>query len=79
MHEGLRISLRQAWRLIAVVVGFTLFGLGIVCLFLPGPGSLVLLAGLGILAGEFVWARWLLHRVKGVARKMWPWGKSTTP
>lgn len=62
-------SLKQAWRVITAVFGFTLLLLGIVTLFLPGPGLLMILAALGILAGEFVWARWLLERVKGLVHR----------
>jgi uncharacterized protein (TIGR02611 family) len=41
-------------------MGFTVLILGILMLPLPGPGSLVIFAGLAILALEFQWAlRWL--------------------
>jgi xanthosine utilization system XapX-like protein len=36
-------------------------------LALPGPGLLAIVAGLGMLAGEFQWARRLLDRVKDTA------------
>jgi Putative transmembrane protein (PGPGW) len=38
--------------------------LGIVMIFTPGPGTPVILLGLGLLAAEFVWARRLVERVK---------------
>lgn len=69
MHERLISTLQQARRLIGIVVGLTVFGLGVVMIFLPGPGLLVAVGGLGLLAGEFVWARWLLRRVKALARR----------
>jgi hypothetical protein len=36
----------------------------VVMIVTPGPGWLVILFGLGILAAEFVWARRLLDRLK---------------
>ena len=37
---------------------------GVVMLVTPGPGWLVILLGLGLLAAEFVWARRLMDRIK---------------
>ena len=36
----------------------------------PGPGLLIILGALAILAGEFVWAQKLLHRFKASAEKI---------
>jgi hypothetical protein len=58
-------SLRQVKRLIIAVVGFTLLGVGLVMIILPGPALLVIPLSLGILATEFVWARNLIKKVKG--------------
>src|SRR5690348_17777021 len=41
--------------------GFTFLLLGIVMIFTPGPGTPVILLGLGLLAAEFVWARRLVR------------------
>jgi uncharacterized protein (TIGR02611 family) len=57
-------SLQQAKRLLKIVFGFTLLAAGIVMIVTPGPGWLVILFALGILAAEFVWARRLLNRLK---------------
>jgi uncharacterized protein (TIGR02611 family) len=57
-------TIRQARRVVAAVVGFTLLLAGIVMLVTPGPGWLVILLGLSALAAEFVWARRLLDRLK---------------
>ncbi|HEV2289811.1 MAG TPA: PGPGW domain-containing protein [Candidatus Acidoferrales bacterium] len=57
-------TLQQAKRFLKILFGFTLLGVGIVLLIGPGPGWLVILLGLGILAAEFVWARQLLDRMK---------------
>jgi uncharacterized protein (TIGR02611 family) len=57
-------SLQQAKRLLKIVFGFTLLAAGIVMIVTPGPGWVVILLALGILAAEFVWARRLLNRLK---------------
>lgn len=59
-------SLKIAKRVVLIVVGFTLLAAGIVMSvpLVPGPGLLVVVAALAILAVEFVWARRLLARVK---------------
>ena len=53
-----------ARRMVKVVVGFTLLAVGIALIFLPGPAFIVIPVGLAVLAGEFVWARRLLRRVR---------------
>ena len=55
-------TLDQAKRIIRIVVGFTLLIVGVALIVLPGPATLVIPAGLAILAGEFVWARKLLKK-----------------
>ncbi len=55
-------TLDQAKRIIRIVIGFTLLIIGIALIVLPGPATLVIPAGLAILAGEFVWARKLLKK-----------------
>lgn len=57
-------TLRQAKRTIIGLVGFTVIMVGVVMLVTPGPGWLVIAAGLSILAIEFVWARRLLRRLR---------------
>jgi uncharacterized protein (TIGR02611 family) len=57
-------TIRQARRLIVSVVGVTLVLCGIVMLITPGPGLLLIFAGLSMLALEFVWARRLLRKIK---------------
>lgn len=55
---------------VVVVAGFggVLVLAGLVMLVLPGPGFLVILAGLAVLASEFVWARRILERTKATAK-----------
>src|SRR5215470_13191097 len=57
-------TVEQVRRIFRVVAGFTLLGAGVVMLITPGPGWLVILLGLGLLAAEFVWARRLMDRIK---------------
>ncbi len=57
-------TLRQAWKIVIAVFGFTVLLIGLALLVLPGPGILIIFLGLAILAGQFLWARWLLRRAK---------------
>jgi len=58
---------RGARKLIILVVGASVIVVGVVMLVVPGPGTVVIPAGLAILATEFIWARRLLKRVKKAA------------
>ncbi|MBC8412913.1 MAG: PGPGW domain-containing protein [Nitrospira sp.] len=57
-------TINQARRLIKIVIGFTIALAGIVMLVTPGPGIATIVAGLAILATEYVWAQRLLKRFK---------------
>ena len=57
-------TVEQVRRIFLILAGFTLLLLGIVMIFTPGPGTPVILLGLGLLAAEFVWARRFMDRVK---------------
>jgi len=57
-------TIEQVRRIFRIVAGFTLLLVGVVMLVTPGPGWLVILLGLGLLAAEFVWARRLMDRIK---------------
>ena len=56
--------LRRARTVGVTILGVTAVLLGVLMLVLPGPGLLVILAGLALLATEYAWARWLLHRAR---------------
>ncbi len=62
--EVLRVLLRSSVQVTVATVGFVLLGIGIVFLFLPGPGLLVVIAGLAVLSTQFAWAQTALNRVK---------------
>lgn len=63
-------TVRQARRFLFFLVGSTLLALGIIMLVTPGPGWLVIFAGLSVLAVEFAWARRLLKRIKAKAGQL---------
>jgi tellurite resistance protein TerC len=60
---------RWAKRIAVSVIGFTVLLVGVALLVLPGPGLVVIVAGLAILGLEFAWARaWLARaREKGTS------------
>jgi len=57
-------TFKSALRMLKIVLGFALLGLGVALIFTPGPGWLTILLALGLLAAEFGWARRLLDRMK---------------
>jgi uncharacterized protein (TIGR02611 family) len=56
-------------RVLVGVVGGLITVLGVVALIAPGPGWLIIFAGLGILGSEFAWAARALKTAKGVANR----------
>lgn len=56
-------------RVLVGVVGGLITVLGVVALIAPGPGWLIIFAGLGILGTEFAWAARALKTAKGVASR----------
>lgn len=57
-------TLDLVYRISVAVVGAAVLAVGIVAIPYPGPGWLIVFAGLGILASEFSWARRLLKFVR---------------
>ncbi len=66
---------RIAWRSVIAVVGIAVIVVGVVLLPLPGPGWLIIFAGLGILGSEFEWARRLLRFARDQLRRWTDWVK----
>lgn len=64
-----RWVLRSGKRIAITLVGFALLLGGLAMLVLPGPGILVVLAGLAVLGSEYAWARWALDETKKRANK----------
>ena len=56
------------WRIFIGVLGGTITVLGAIALVAPGPGVLILLAGLGILASEFAWASRAVNKTRTMAQ-----------
>lgn len=57
------------WKIFIGVLGGGVTVLGGIALIGPGPGVLVVLAGLGILATEFAWAGEAMLKTKNMARR----------
>ncbi len=66
------MNLRREWpltykwarRIAVALVGFTVLGIGIALIVLPGPALVVIPLGLAILGVEFAWARAWLRKVR---------------
>ena len=61
---------KVAKRVAIGIVGGTVLLLGIIMMVTPGPGLAGILAGLGILAIEFAWARIWLKKIKTKSKEM---------
>ena len=59
-----------ARKAIVALIGFPLIIIGVLLIPLPGPGLLVILAGLFVLAIEFEWAKRHKHRIKRHLKKL---------
>jgi uncharacterized protein (TIGR02611 family) len=72
MALNIRRKFDSVWRhlphplrwIIVAAVGSTLSILGIVFLFIPGPGLPLMVLGVAILATEFAWAEVVFARLK---------------
>ena len=60
---------RLVWRIIIGVIGGSVTVAGAIALVGPGPGILIVLAGLGILATEFAWAARVMAHTRTYAQK----------
>ncbi len=68
MPSASTTAVRSARRLAVAVLGASVILLAAILFFTPAPSSLVFLAGLAILASEFLWAGRLLQRVKALRK-----------
>lgn len=64
---------RMLYRVGVGVVGTGIVVLGIILLPAPGPGWLIIFAGLGVLASEFEWAHRLLQFARKHVRRWTRW------
>jgi uncharacterized protein (TIGR02611 family) len=60
---------RMVWRVIMGAIGGLITVFGAIALVGPGPGILIVLAGLGILATEFAWAARVMVHTRTYAQK----------
>jgi uncharacterized protein (TIGR02611 family) len=67
--DTLKFVARSGWRLAVLVIGVVITAAGLVLLVTPGPGLLLIVAGLGILATEFAWARRLRDHAVNSAKR----------
>src|ERR1700712_5293850 len=67
---------RMVWRVVVTVAGVVVIVGGIVLLAIPGPGWLVIFAGLGLLATEYTWARQLLRWARARVAQWTRWVSS---
>jgi uncharacterized protein (TIGR02611 family) len=56
-----RPSIDFTYRILVGVVGTAVLVAGIIAIPYPGPGWLILFAGLAVLGTEFTWAKRVLH------------------
>ncbi|MDQ2751279.1 MAG: TIGR02611 family protein [Actinomycetota bacterium] len=77
--RGLRARVRSVpggavvWRVGITLIGLVIIAGGVVLLPLPGPGVLIIFAGLGLLATEYEWASRLLGRGRQFVGRWGDW------
>jgi len=67
-----RTRYERARRWVRILLGFSALGFGLLLAVpgVPGPGFLVILGGLAILATEYAWARRYLKKFKDEGEKI---------
>lgn len=53
-----------AKRLILEILGWTVLAIGVLALFLPGPGLILTFSGLAVLSTQYTWARRVVEPVR---------------
>jgi uncharacterized protein (TIGR02611 family) len=64
---------RATKKVVIALIGAAIVALGLLLVPLPGPGWLIVLAGLGVWAIEFVWARQLLKFARAQLQRWLVW------
>ncbi len=64
---------RKAKKTFIAIIGGIVLIVGIVAIPYPGPGWLIVFAGLGILATEFAWAQQILQFARGKYDRWQEW------
>jgi len=57
-------TFKQLKRIMVGILGITILAIGLILVFTPGPGFLVIPLGLSILATEYIWAETVLKKLK---------------
>jgi hypothetical protein len=72
-HAGIGAVLGHGVRAARVVGGGLLLAVGVVLAVpgVPGPGVLLVVAGLGVLGGEYEWAQRLNLRLRDSFNRLW--------
>ena len=84
MHPLQKFFRRIGWdqvhpvirRTVVAVIGITILLVGLLLIFLPGPGLVVILIGLAVLGSEFVWARRVINRARALGKQSQAYVKS---
>lgn len=66
-RDWLRWIARNSKRLFVLIIGVAILLAGVAMLVAPGPGVLVIVVGLAVLATEFAWAERALDRTTATA------------
>lgn len=72
MMQNLQKRIR---RVVVTIVGGSVLIVGIIAIPYPGPGWLIVFAGLGILSTEYVWARRVLSYTRAKYDRWQVWVK----
>ena len=65
----LRFIARNTWRMTVSLAGFALLVAGAIMMVTPGPGLIVIIAGLAVLATQYAWAERALDAARERAAK----------
>ena len=65
----IRFIFRNGKRIAVTIVGGALLMFGLVMMVAPGPGVVLIVAGLAVLASEYVWAQRALHYARDKAER----------
>lgn len=69
--DVVRVAWRLVRRVVIMVIGVSVLLFGVILIFLPGPGLVVIAIGMSILASEFVWAAYLLRHMTRIVKENW--------
>jgi uncharacterized protein (TIGR02611 family) len=72
-HSVINKVHRITKKIVIAIAGGIIVAGGLALVPLPGPGWLIVLAGLGVWAIEFHWARQLLHFTRSQLQRWWAW------